>query len=92
MASTHEAEPQRTSEDKAFAPGDAELDASGAPSAPRDGEQYFMSGSKLFILIACLCLAIFLIGLDTSIVSTASTLGRPHQEEEFELTYSLGNS
>ena len=91
MASTHEAESEKTSEDKASASGDAELDASGAPSGPNDGEQYFMSGSKLFILIASLCLVLFLIGLDTAIISTVNILGKPCRQEKYELTYNLGN-
>jgi hypothetical protein len=35
-------------------------------------ENYYMSGPKLGVLIAGLCLALFLLGLDTAIVSTVS--------------------
>ena len=35
-------------------------------------EQYYMSGPRLGLLIAGLCLALFLLGLDTAIVSTVS--------------------
>ena len=35
-----------------------------------DEKQYYMSGPKLGLLIAGLCLALFLLGLDTAIVST----------------------
>jgi hypothetical protein len=35
-------------------------------------DHYYMSGPKLGILIAGLCLALFLLGLDTAILSTVS--------------------
>lgn len=43
----------------------------GQPPSP-DGEQYFMSGPKLGLIIGGLCVALFLLGLDTAIVSTVS--------------------
>ncbi len=39
-------------------------------------ERYYMSGPKLGVLIASLCLALFLLGLDTAIVSTVSKPSR----------------
>jgi hypothetical protein len=39
-----------------------------------DETKYYMSGSKLAILISGLCLALFLLGLDTAIVSTVGNL------------------
>jgi hypothetical protein len=71
MASTNDAE-LKTLEEKAPGPGDAVLDASGASSTSYDEEKYHMSGSKLGVLITGLCLALFLLGLDTAIVSTVS--------------------
>ena len=50
-------------------------DADCVQSTTKDGEQYFMSGSKLAILMTGLCLALFLIGLDTAIVSTVCHSG-----------------
>jgi hypothetical protein len=41
----------------------------GQPSSQSE-DQYFMKGSKLAFVIAGLCVALFLLGLDTAIVST----------------------
>ena len=43
-------------------------------SSAFDETQYYMSGSKLGILIGSLCLALFLLGLDTAIISTVGRL------------------
>jgi hypothetical protein len=59
-------------------------------SSNYDETQYYMSGPKLFVLIASLCLALFLLGLDTAIISTVSC---PYVEFEYgkRLICTLGN-
>jgi hypothetical protein len=47
-------------------------DSNGRSLSSYNEKQYYMSGPKLGILIAGLCLALFLLGLDTAIVSTVS--------------------
>ncbi|CAI7657988.1 unnamed protein product [Penicillium pancosmium] len=48
--------------------------------------QYYMSGPKLAMLIGGLCLSLFLLGLDTAIVSTAI----PKITERFNSTNDIG--
>jgi hypothetical protein len=49
---------------------DVASDPPEALNAPYDAEQYYMTGISLAILIGGLCLTLFLIGLDTAIIST----------------------
>jgi hypothetical protein len=58
---------------------------SSAPNDTYDETQYYMSGSKLAILISGLCLALFLLGLDTAIVSTVRTLNLLRPDDEADL-------
>lgn len=53
-------------------PGDSTLNQNDDGLVGSNGETYYMSGPKLGLLIAGLCLALFLLGLDTAIVSTVS--------------------
>ncbi|KAH8803437.1 major facilitator superfamily domain-containing protein [Xylogone sp. PMI_703] len=70
-------------------PDEKKLDTSDStPNKDGDGNhgQYYMSGPKLNVLIAGLCLALFLLGLDTAIVSTAI----PRITERFGSTKDIG--
>jgi len=80
-------------------PGDATLTKNEDGSVESNGKEYYMSGPKLGLLIAGLCLALFLLGLDTSIVSTVSKCspslihwsgltsltGNPKDHQDFQL-------
>jgi hypothetical protein len=58
------------SDEKVSHPGDHAFDKYDDSPITYNEEQYYMSGSKLGLLIAGMCLALFLLGLDTAIVST----------------------
>ena len=57
-------------DEKGPLPEDPVADANDRDAAGSNDEQYHMSGPKLGLLIGGLCLALFLLGLDTAIVST----------------------
>lgn len=57
----------------------------------RNHGQYYMSGPKLGILISGLCLALFLLGLDTAIVSTVSNPSK-RTTGRVGLTFDIGDS
>jgi hypothetical protein len=59
-------------EDKVPSRGGSTLNENDGDPPSYNEEQYYMSGPKLFILIAGLCVSLFLLGLDTAIVSTVS--------------------
>jgi hypothetical protein len=59
-------------DEKAY-PADSTLDKNDGGAVDVADQKYYMSGSKLGVLIAGLCLALFLLGLDTAIVSTVSS-------------------
>jgi hypothetical protein len=59
-------------DEKASDLGDSALNLEDDSPVDYNEEQYYMSGPKLGILIGGLCLALFLLGLDTSIVSTVT--------------------
>jgi hypothetical protein len=61
---------------KAPGPGDSTSEKNDGSPVSYNEEQYYMSGPKLGLLIGSLCLALFLLGLDTAIVSTVSNSGR----------------
>jgi hypothetical protein len=58
-------------EEKAYS-ADSTFDKNDGGIVGADDRKHYMSGSKLGVLIAGLCLALFLLGLDTAIVSTVS--------------------
>jgi hypothetical protein len=62
-------------DEKAPNAGDSSLGKHDGDSDGYNEEQYYMSGLKLGFLMTGLCLALFLLGLDTAIVSTVSILG-----------------
>jgi hypothetical protein len=62
-------------DEKAPNPGGFTFDKNDDGPVSYNEEQYYMSGPKLSLLIASLCLALFLLGLDTAIVSTVSNPG-----------------
>jgi hypothetical protein len=70
MTSTSALDAELPSEKTAALDSSSEDNDGQPPSS--DGEQYFMSGSKLALIIGGLCIALFLLGLDTAIVSTVS--------------------
>ena len=47
-----------------------EDDLGAVTNIAKEAENYYLTGSKLAILMTGMCLALFLIGLDTAIVST----------------------
>jgi hypothetical protein len=71
MSSSNITERELSSE-KAPDPGDSAFDKNDGSPVSYNEEQYYMSGPKLGLLISGLCLALFLLGLDTAIVSTVS--------------------
>jgi hypothetical protein len=76
MTSAYEAD-KPDSEGKESDMEDAALETGDlATNRVKEGEEYFVTGSKLAVLITGLCLALFLIGLDTAIVSTVCNLER----------------
>lgn len=64
-------------------------DDGGAVDSGNHG-QYYMSGPELGILIGGLCLALFLLGLDTAIVSTVSNASK-RAAGRVELTFHVGD-
>jgi hypothetical protein len=80
MSSLKETEHEVVNE-KASDLGDDVLDQKLSKDDPAiDTEiRYYMSGPKLVVLTAGLCLALFLLGLDTAIVSTVSSLEEFHK-------------
>ena len=86
MAATNDKEFKILGEEKF---GESTLDNGGGHPTSYNEEQYHMSGPKLGIIIAGLCLALFLLGLDTAIVATVSN----HKSwKGSTLTERLGNS
>ncbi|KAF2103560.1 MFS general substrate transporter [Rhizodiscina lignyota] len=83
MATTNEEELKIPDEKKS---GEPASDEDGGRPASYNQEQYYMSGPKLGIIIASLCLALFLLGLDTAIVATAI----PKTTERFNSTKDIG--
>ena len=72
-------------------PGDSTFDKNDDLPVDYNEGQYYMSGPKLGLLIAGLCLALFLLGLDTAIVSTVSNPAKALQTE-YNLFLLIGNS
>ena len=60
------------SPDEKLYPADPTFDKNDGGTVGEAEGKHYMSGAKLNVLIAGLCLALFLLGLDTAIVSTVS--------------------
>lgn len=56
--------------------GDSTFDKNDGGSVGYNEEQYYLTGTKLVLLTGGLCLALFLFGLDTAIVSTVSNFSQ----------------